>query len=72
MTDEKTHENGICMACGGKVDAHGMSEGGEVESQENEMGSPGSPMPAANDSNPAEDDDNVRAFVKALGHKGKR
>lgn len=63
MSDEKTHENGVCMSCGGKVDAHGMAEGGEVE------GEAGSPMPAANDQNPAEDDDNVRAFVAALRGK---
>lgn len=68
MSDEKTHENGVCMSCGGKVDAHGMAEGGEVEGGEVE-GEAGSPMPAANDQNPAEDDDNVRAFVAALRGK---
>lgn len=56
-----------CMSCGGPVDADGqhMSEGGEVESDD---GEPGTPMPSANDSNPAEDDENVRDFVRALNN----
>ena len=62
MSDEKHHENGMCLHCGGKVDADGYAEGGMVDDD----GEPGTPMPAANDSNPAEDDANVRDFVRAL------
>lgn len=60
---EKDADGGMmCAHCGGRVDADGYAEGGVID----EEGSPGSPMPAANDSNPAEDDENVRDFLAAL------
>jgi hypothetical protein len=57
------------MACGGPVNAHGMAEGGEVESDEYAMGD----EPVNDDGESSQmiqaDDDNEkarRAFVRAV------
>ena len=35
MADQETHySEGICHHCGGRVDAQGMADGGDVEAQE--------------------------------------
>lgn len=35
--DKPHHENGVCMHCGGEVDAEGYAHGGEPETAEHEI-----------------------------------
>ena len=63
-TERPHHSNGVCLACGGRVDQNGMSEGGEVESGEHETEDmSGGPVGAESEEMAAQ---NAREFARAV------
>lgn len=79
---EKTHSDGVCLACGGPVGAHGMYEGGEVDDEAHEaaigaeeptdqMGNElERPMSVSRNSSQRADTVRMREFAQSL--KGRR
>lgn len=66
MSDGKSHDGGICLACGGSVDAHGMATGGQVDGDEE---TPETPEEQSDESAQMELRERLRSFGNALGKK---
>jgi hypothetical protein len=64
MNDGKHHENGMCLHCGGAVDAQGLALGGEAEIDEPESAS--IPEELEDESPQMDERERLRAFGEAL------
>ena len=62
-TERPHHSHGVCLSCGGKVDASGMSEGGDVELPDGAEDSSGGPVGADSEELAAQ---NARDFARAV------